>query len=90
MFNGLIGFWVHADAKTKGFDIQRRGFYMAFAIVLTEIAVPVYLVKSRGWKEAGKTSMRFVLYLCVALVLAAVLQTILSHTWFKLSGRGHR
>lgn len=70
--NLLVALWVLADGRAHKFEAERLQSYAIFSALLTEIALPIYLVKSRGWKGAGKTSLRFIGYLAVILTVTFV------------------
>lgn len=74
----FMGVWVLVDAKEYEFSAQRRGNYGALSIFLGEIVVAIYLVKSRGWKGAGKTLLRILGYLAAVVLSTALLQTAVS------------
>lgn len=88
-FNALVLLWISADARSRGWDSERVLFYGIFAMVLTEIAVPVYLVKSRGWKGAGRSALRFLGYLVLLLIAVLALEACaeaIAGPWGEQSG----
>jgi hypothetical protein len=70
--NLLVALWVLADGRAHKLEAERLQWYAIFSALLTEIALPIYLVKTRGWKGAGKTSLRFIRYLAVILAVTFV------------------
>ena len=72
-FNLFVMLWVIADARARDFGEERVKWYVHLSAVLPEFTVPVYLVRSRGWRGAIKAAMRFFgyLFLAAALVVAA-------------------
>jgi len=72
ILNLLVGLWVLADGRAHKFEAERLQYYAIFSALLTEIAIPIYLVKTRGWKGTGKTSLRFIGYLSVILAVTFV------------------
>ncbi len=77
--NALVALWITADARSRGWNSERVVFYGVFAMMLTEVVIPVYLVKTRGWKGAGRSALRFIgyliLFLAVMIALDAGLET---------------
>lgn len=65
-FSLTTALWVAADAQAHRFAEERVKLYTAFSGGLPELAVPVYLVKSRGWKGAANTSLRFAVIVFIA------------------------
>ena len=73
VLNGLAVVWLYADAKSRGWHADRIGLYVSIAAILIELVMPVYLVRSRGWRSALITVLRFCLYLLAfAVMLTAV------------------
>ena len=72
VFNLFVALWMAADARAHNFEEERVKWYTHLSIVLTEFTVPVYLVKSRGWKGAAKASLRFLGYLLLAMVFVVI------------------
>lgn len=77
MLELVIALWVAADGRARGFDKQRLKWYIAFSIFVAEFTVPIYLVKSRGWAGAAKTSLRFAGYLSLSYVVLSGLAGVL-------------
>ena len=72
----LAGFWVYADALARNWEDQRARGYLLASAIIPEIAVPVYAVKSRGWKGAGLLTLKFFglfLALSFAVYLAGII-----------------
>lgn len=69
ILNLLVAFWVYVDATSREWEKERITLYSIFSVTFTEITIPIYIVKSRGWKEAGKSVLRFLLYLFCILIL---------------------
>ena len=76
--NVLVALWVHYDAVSRNWDKQRANIYATLSVALTELVVPIYLVKSRGWKGALRATVYFILYLVVALTVTVLLDQIAS------------
>ena len=72
ILNFMVAFWLYVDAKSRGWQKKNINTYLLLSILITEFIVPIYIVKSRGWKGAVKTSMRFLIYLLM-FVLAVSL-----------------
>lgn len=72
--NGVIALWVYLDASARNWSEERTRFYALFSMMLTEIVVPVYLVKSRGWKQAGLSVLRFLFRFCIFLLALTLLE----------------
>ena len=68
VLNAVAAVWIYTDAVTRKWDYERAKWYAIFGALLTEITLPIYLVKSRGWKGAGVTVLRFVAYSFLAVV----------------------
>jgi len=60
---GLIGYWVINDASERGWEKGKINNYAFFSFFLPPITIPIYLVKTRGWKGLGKFIWNFSLYL---------------------------
>ena len=74
IFEFTIGLWVYADGRTRNFNgtpyvVQWRNMYIFLSIVIPPIGLPLYLVHSRGWLGAGKSTLRFAGYLLLASVI---------------------
>lgn len=74
IFKLTIGLWVHADGRTRNFNdtpyvVQWRNMYIGLSILIPEISLPIYLVHSRGWLGAVKSTLRFAGYLLLASVI---------------------
>lgn len=65
-----IALWVFFDAEDRLFEKSRRDIYASMSLIVPEISIPIFLVKSRGWREAGKSVLRFLG--CFLLLAAAV------------------
>ena len=53
------------------------GLAAGMTMLLTEIMLPVYLVRTRGWRGAGRAVLRFALqFLAIAVVLLLLDQLI--------------
>jgi hypothetical protein len=74
--NLTVAAWIYLDAKDKEWDEERARLYAAIAVPLTEIIVPIYLVKSRGWIGAGKSVLRFCLYSAVVLIVLTIMHML--------------
>ena len=63
----LIFWWYHLDKNERGY---RAGKLMnAGMLVMVVIAMPVYLVRSRGWKKGGVAVGLAALFLGLMLLL---------------------
>ena len=63
----LIFWWYHADKRERGY---RAGKLMnAGMLVMVVIAMPVYLVRSRGWRNGGAAAVLAAAFLGAMLVL---------------------
>jgi len=71
-FNLFVALWIAADARAHNWEEERVKWYMHLSIALTEFTVPVYLVKSRGWKGAAEASLWFLGYLLLAMVFVVI------------------
>jgi hypothetical protein len=89
MFELVIALWVAANGRAHDFEEQRLKWYIVFSILAAEFTVPIYLVKSRGWTGAAKTSLRFAGYLCLAIVILAALAGVLQIFGIYETGRQH-
>jgi hypothetical protein len=71
VLNVNVALWVYADGRARGFapDSFRFNLFVTGSALLTEIVVPVYLVKSRGWKGAAISSWRFLKTLAGLIVV---------------------
>ena len=83
-FNALAALWIHADARDRGWGAGGALAASVCGLVLVELAVPVYLVRSRGWRGALRTLPGFVLRVVLTL-LAAMLALVL---WGLLTPAG--
>jgi len=73
MLELAIALWVAADGRAHNFEKPRLKWYIVFSVLVAEFTVPIYLVKSRGWAGAAKTSLRFAGYLLLAIVISIAL-----------------
>jgi len=63
----LIFWWYHLDKHERGY---RAGKLMnAGMLVMVVIAMPIYLVRSRGWKKGGVAMALAALFLGLMLLL---------------------
>lgn len=75
--NMLVGLWVLADGRSRGMSEHELGLAAGMTMLLTEIMLPVYLVRTRGWRGAGRAVLRFALqFLAIAVVLLLLDQLI--------------
>jgi len=69
---GVISYWVIIDSYNYQWKKERSAKYALFSFFLPPIAVPIYLVKTRGWKGLGKFIWNFSLYLFAFLFTIAL------------------
>lgn len=69
LVRAAIALWAYADARARNYQREWLIILMIVTINLPEIVVPVYLVISRGWKGAAKSTLRFIGYLLLASVI---------------------
>ena len=66
----LVYWWYHADKAEHGY---RAGPLMNGGIILAAIvALPIYFVRTRGWKKGGLASLAALAFLGVTLGLEAL------------------
>ncbi len=51
----LIFWWYHADKRTRGY--QAGPLMNGGVIVAAVVALPIYFVRSRGWKRGGLATL---------------------------------
>lgn len=69
LFKSTMGLWVYADGRARNFSNKWHATYYVLSILIPEIALPIYLVHSRGWLGAGKSALRFTGYILLAFVI---------------------
>ena len=69
---GLIGYWVIIDSYNYQWKKEKSAKYALFSFFLPPITVPIYLVKTRGWRGLGKFIWNFSLYLLAFLFTIAL------------------
>ena len=77
VLNAVAALWIYSDAVTRKWDYERAKWYAIFGTLFTEITLPIYLVKSRGWRGAGVTVLRFVAYSFLAVVFIVIANRVL-------------
>lgn len=70
-FLSTIGLWMLADGRMRKVEEKWLMYYFLGSVLvpLVVIALPIYLVHSRGWLGAGKSILRFAGYLLLAFVI---------------------
>lgn len=68
-FLATIGMWIVADGKPRGIERGWLNQYLVGTIFLVIVAVPIYLVHSRGWAGAARSTLRFIGYLLLSFVI---------------------
>ena len=68
VFGLLVVTWVWSDGMARGWQADRVLFFVIWAMLIPEIFVPLYLVRSRGWRGAFVSLWRFGLYLLIWMV----------------------
>ena len=53
---GAMLFWLAADAKSR--NVEPTGYFVG-TFLLAPVAIPVYLVRTRGWRAFGVWLLRF-------------------------------
>lgn len=69
LVRAAIALWAYADALARKYQRDWRIILFVVTINLPEVVVPVYLVISRGWKDAAKSALRFFGHLLLAFVV---------------------
>ena len=71
LFLATIGLWIVADGRSREIGGKWLRVYFAGAVIfpLVALVLPVYLVHSRGWAGAAKSTLRFTGYLLLAAVI---------------------
>jgi hypothetical protein len=64
----LLFWWYHLDKAERGFSASR--LMNAGVLILAAIALPVYFVRTRGWKRGGSTIAIAAAFLLLTLLLA--------------------
>lgn len=77
MLRVSIGVWVFVDANEYKFSILSRRNYGLLSIILGEIVLPIYLVKSRGWVGVWKTVVQMLGFLVISLLSSVLIQAII-------------
>ena len=70
------GYWVQTDAIEQKWEQKRATIYGVLSFFIAPIAVPVYLVKSRGWKQASIITARFLLYSIIFLLSMVIIKNV--------------
>jgi hypothetical protein len=63
----LLFWWYHVDKAERGYTAGR--LMNAGVLVLAAIALPIYFLRSRGWKQGGLTIALAAIFLLLTLVL---------------------
>lgn len=69
---GFIGYWVQLDAIEREWEKERVIKYAVFSLFFPPITVPIYLVKTRGWKGLGRFIWNFLLYSIAFLIIMSI------------------
>jgi len=71
LFLLTIGLWINADGRAYKIERAWLGIYLAGTVIfpLVMFVLPIYLVHSRGWLGAAKSTVRFTGYLLLASVI---------------------
>ncbi len=71
LFLATIGLWMFADGRAHGIEEKWLGQYFIGSLMpaLIVIALPIYMVHSRGWLGAGISTLRFAAYFLLAAVI---------------------
>lgn len=78
ILNICITYWLVVDALAKGIDDRENlGWYIVASILVTEIALPIYMVHSRGWFGAAKTIPKFTIMALAAAVVMALINGLI-------------
>ena len=63
----LIYWWYHADKRSRGYE---AGALMNGAVIVAAVvALPIYFVRSRGWKRGGLATLLAVVVFGATLAL---------------------
>ncbi|PNX51352.1 MAG: hypothetical protein BV458_11660 [Thermoplasmata archaeon M9B2D] len=69
-------YWVQTDAIERAWKKNRATLYGISSFFLAPIAVPVYLVKSRGWQQASIITVRFLLHSIIFLLCMVIIKNV--------------
>ncbi len=64
-----IGMWVVVDGRARGIEQGWLNQYLMGTMFLAGVAVPIYLVHSRGWRGAARSTLRFIGYLLLSFIV---------------------
>lgn len=73
MLNSAVAIWLLADGRARNLSEECLRWYLPFSILLTEFTILIYVVRTRGWKGAVTSSLRFIGYLLLAATFIFVL-----------------
>lgn len=68
-FLATIGMWIVVDGKAHGIEQGWLSQYFVGTMFLVVVALPIYLVHSRGWIGAARSTLRFVGYLSLSIIV---------------------
>lgn len=74
--NLLVVIWLLSDSSRWGWEAPRVQLYAILSMLFTEICVPIYLVKTRGWKGAGKSVLWFLGYSVLFIIALLIVDPI--------------
>lgn len=78
ILNICITYWLVVDALAKGmYDRENLNLYIVGSVLVTEIALPIYMVHSRGWFGAVKTMPKFTIMALAAAVVMALIDGLI-------------
>lgn len=71
LFLTTIGLWMVADGRSRKIEEKWLRVYFTGTLIfpLVVLVLPVYLVHSRGWLGAARSTLRFAGYLLLASVI---------------------
>ncbi len=68
-FLATIGMWIVVDGKAHGIEQGWLSQYFVGTMFLVVVALPIYLVHSRGWTGAARSTLRFIGYLLLSVIV---------------------
>jgi len=78
VFSFIMFAWVVDDAR--GRNVQLSSLFKACVVAFGAIAVPVYLIRSRGFRLASKGVAVFVVQFVICMMIALVMLVALQMT----------
>jgi len=75
----IAGIWVFADSVKYNLSSKSRVLYGYFTVLLLEIVVPLYLIKTRGWKDGFKALAKLITIIIGVLLFDAVIMTVVTY-----------